>query len=288
MNSHQSLRTSSILAAAFSIFTIVGVASSVEAGQLLGGKVGGMVGGVVGGVTGTVGGLAGSATNSVSEATSSTGAITGTDSGTSTNTLGHNYGTVHSSKALVTVKLKLKSDLLKAKAGVYVLGKHGQLVRISAKVAFDHILHAKAKVYVLSNGNLIRVKTKVALLGIKAKAKVYVLDGHNLLKAKAIIALGGHHGLKAKVGAKAGLGGATVRIGLTLGGSHKPGNGGGNPGGDNGGTTVGGNLGTAVAGLSNGERRELMRKCPAVLMSPADYTSDTVRVCRVLSQLSGL
>lgn len=289
MNIRQKLRTSSVLAAAFSIFTVIGTA---QAGDLLGDKVGGLVGGLAGGVAGTAhsltGGVTGGVANAVSGATSTPGSITGTGHNYGTNSYGHSLGSFHGG-AKVVVTAKIKSELLKAKAGVYVLGKHGQLVRISAKLALDNILHAKARVYVLSHGNLIRVKTKVALLGIKAKAKVYVLDDGNLIKAKAIIALGGKKGLKAKVGAKAGIVGVNVRIGLSLGGGkHKPGGGGNNGGNNGGGPNVGGSLGTAVAGLSPGEHRQLMRKCPSVLMSPANYTSDTVRVCRVIAQLSGL
>lgn len=289
MNIRPKFRTSGVLAAAFSIFTVIGTA---QAGNLLGDKVGGLVGGIAGGVAGTASGLTGGVTsgvtNAVSGATSTPGAITGTGNNYGTNSYGHSLGTFHGG-AKVVVTAKIKSELLKAKAGVYVLGKHGQLVRINAKIALDHILHAKAKVYVLSHGSLIRVKTKAALLGIKAKAKVYVLDDGNLIKAKAIIALGGKKGLTAKVGAKAGKSGVDIRIGLSVGGGkRKPGGGGNNGGNNGGGPNVGGSLGTAVAGLSADEHRQLMRRCPSVLMSPASYTSDTVRVCRVIAQLSGL
>jgi len=295
MNIHQSLRTSSLLAAA--LLTIAGAVSSAKAGDWAGGKGEGVVGGTVGGLSSVAGGLTNGVTGAVNGVTGTVSGVAGSLSGASSMTANNfgastfdhaPYGTFHSpTKVIVVAKLKL--ELLHAKAGVYVLGKHGELVRVSTKIALEHILRANAKVFVLSKGNLIRVNARVALLGIKGKAKVYVLDGHDLLKAKALIAFGGHEGLTTKVGAKVGTSGAVVQIGLSLGNIHHPGNGnnGSNTGGSNG-STISGTLNSAVAGLSADERGELKRKCPSVLISPASYTRDAVRVCQVLSQLSGL
>jgi hypothetical protein len=201
MNFYRILKTSSLHVAAFSMVLFAGLASSVEAGEFIGGQVGGMVGGVVGGVTSAASGLTSEATGAVSGVTGTASSVT--EDSSHTNTLGHTLGTFHgSAKVVVTGKLKLQ--LLNAKVGVYVLDSHGQLVRVKARIALDHILRAKAKVYVLSHGALVRVNAKVALAGIRAKAKVYVLDDKSLLRAKALIALGGTKGLKAKVGAKVG------------------------------------------------------------------------------------
>ena len=47
-------------------------------------------------------------------------------------------------------------------------------------------------------------------------------------------------------------------------------------------------IGNEIASLSATERRELKRKCGAVLSNPAAYNRDAVQVCRVLAQLAGL
>jgi hypothetical protein len=169
-----------------------------------------------------------------------------------------------------------------------VLDRNGNLVRISAKIA-SHALKAKANVYVLDNkGNLVRINAKVALGDIvKANAKVYVIDQNgNLLRATAKANVGEPNGLKAKVGAKVGTNGVDAKVGLTLGGPNT-GNPGGNPGGPG---SPGSSAGIAdqLAHMSPEERKELKKKCGGVLASPASYNSDTILVCRVLAQLTGL
>jgi hypothetical protein len=286
MNIRQSFRTSSFLVAALTL-----VLASQPTPLVAGGSLGG-----IGAATQTVGGLAdgakstvGSITGATDGAVSALGSATGHTDSTAGRTSTHPGYTPHGHRK-VAITAKLISKLLKVKAGVFVLDKRHQLVRINAGTALDHILRAKVKVYVLdSHGNLVRVAGKVALAGIKAKAKVYVLDDHDVLRAKVIVAAGGKKGLKAKLGAKVGTVGAVVKVGLSLGGKHKPGTGGNgsNGNGGNGGANDG-SVGAAVAGLSAGERGELRRKCPSVLATPASYDPDAVRVCRVLVQLSGL
>jgi hypothetical protein len=322
-----------LLAATASIIVLAEIAVPVQAGGLTGvvGGVTGTVGGVVGGVTGTVGGVTGSVGGIAGGTTG--GVVGGVTNGSasqglaSSDTTSSKHGVFGSTPLSHKALLKLKAKVLGIKAGVYVLDSYGNLVRINARIA-DHILKAKANVYVLQHGSLVKIYAKAALADLNAKAKIYVLDNHGHvlhgkafvslgnLKAKAYVkvldkhdkilaanvrvGLGGPVRLKAKAGANVGTSGANVRVSLLLGlnGRHHPGPGGG-PGsgtggddgdngnnGNNGGTNAG--ISREIAALSNSERRELKRKCPAVLSSPASYTADAVRVCRVISQLAGL
>jgi hypothetical protein len=336
-----------ILAATASIIVLAEIAVPVQAGGLTGvvGGVTGTVGGVVGGVTDTTGGVVGGVTGTVGGVTGSVGGIAGGTTGgvvggvtngpasqglASSDTTSSKHGVFGSTPLSHKALLKLKAKVLGIKAGVYVLDSYGNLVRINARIA-DHILKAKANVYVLQHGSLVKIYAKAALADLNAKAKIYVLDNHgHVLHGKAFVSLGNlkakayvkvldKHGkilaanvrvglggpvrLKAKAGANVGTSGANVRVSLLLGlnGRHHPGPGGG-PGsgtggddgdngnngnnGNNGGTNAG--ISREIAALSNSERRELKRKCPAVLSSPASYTADAVRVCRVISQLAGL
>src|SRR5262245_530418 len=120
MNFHQKFKTSSFLVAAFSLWALAGQPTPVVAG--------GSLGGLIGAATGTVGQVAGSATSTI--------AGTATDdsdtAGTTSKSAKPGYSGYGHPKVAVTAKLKV--SLLKAKAGVYVLGKHNQLVRINANV----------------------------------------------------------------------------------------------------------------------------------------------------------
>ncbi|MGE3873480.1 MAG: hypothetical protein AB7F74_11045 [Parvibaculaceae bacterium] len=250
-------------------------------GGIAGGATG-AVGGVVGGVAGTTGSLAGGVTNG---SAASGLASNGTTSATRQGVLG---SAPLSQKALV----RLKANILGIRAGVYVLDRYGNLVRVNARIA-DHILKARANAYVLQRGSLVKVNAKAVLLGLNAKAKVYVLDRHgNVLYGKAVIGLGG---LKAKALAKAGTGGIAVKVGISVadrrhrapGNPDNPGTPGtpGNPGTPG---TPSGSIGNEIASLSAGERDQLKKRCVSVLDNPAAYSRDAARVCRVLAQLAGI
>ena len=282
-----------ILAAAVSVVALVGLSVPAGAGKLngglggLGGTVGGAVGGVVGGTVGAASGAVGAATGAAGGTASGvSGALGGTSSSTqgvadNTSTTNGLSGTRFSKKAL----LNLKVNVLGIKAGIYALDRYGNLVRVHAKVL--GLAGAKARVYTLHNGNLVRVDAKVALAGLKVKGKVVVIDRHgNLLNGKAFIALGG---VKAKAGTKVGLNGADLNVAISISGK-RPGTGGpGGPGGGQGpgGTGNPGSISREISSLSPSERKTLKRKCPSVLESPAAYNRDTVRVCRVLAELAG-
>ena len=282
MNIRQSFKTSTFLVAALSILVLAGQPTPLVAGGSLGGLGAGTrtVGGVADGAKSSVGSITGATDGAIGALGSATG-NTNSTAGTFTHP-----GYTSNGHPNLAITAKLKFNLLKAKAGVFVLDKRHQLVRINARIALSHILRAKAKVYVLDpHGNLVRVTGKVALVGIKAKAKIYVLDDHDVLRAKVIVGAGGKKGLKAKLGTRVGTVGAVVNV--SLGGKHKPSGNGGNDGNSDGSLNDRG-VGAAVAALSGGERRELRRKCPSVLATPASYDPDAVRVCRVLVQLSGI
>ena len=306
-----------VLAATASILVMAGMTMPAQAGGLSG---------VVSGVTNTAGGLIGGAGHTVDgvkgEGGWATGSTTGsssqqqTSSTTSSTTNDRTFGYQHfSKKALV----KLKVSVVGIRAGVYVLDSYGNLVRVNTRIA-DHLVKAKAKVYVLQHGSLVKVYANARLAGLNAKAKIYVIDKYgNILNGKAFVSLGG---LKAKITAKAlnkngkrlaanakirlggtaalkaranaGTNGVKVQVALGLGllngGSPGgPGNGNGGNNGNNGGNNGNnGAIGREIASLSASERRQLMRKCPSVLSSPASYSAEAVRVCRVVGQLAGL
>jgi hypothetical protein len=247
------------------------------AGGVVGG-VTGSVGGVVGGATGHTGGMVGGATNSMT----SQGLASNDTSPTTKN------GILHSNKALV----KLRANVLGIKAGVYVLDRYGNLIRINVRAA--DLLKAKANIYVLRGGSLVKVSAKVALAGLKVKGKVFVIDRHGtLLKGKVFVGLGG---LKAKVGAKVDLKPVSVKVGISLGGKKRPGTPGtpgtpGNPGNPNdpgNPNNPPGGIDDGIAALSVHERNQLKKRCISVLSNPAAYNRDAVQVCRVLAQLAGL
>jgi hypothetical protein len=302
-----------VLAATASIIVLAGMTLPGHAGGLGGvtGAVGGVTGavsGAVGSATGTVGGAVGSATGSVSGAISGAtgsvsgalggatgGAIGGTTSGTSNQSLASTGWTSPTKTGILSNKalIKLKANILGIKAGIYVLDSYGNLVRINARIA-EHFLKARANVYVLHHGSLVKVNAKVVLAGLYAKAKVYVLDKHGqILKGIAFVNLGG---IKAKALAKVGTGGVAVKVGILIGGRKHHGPGGpGEPGQPPGNPGTPGNTGTPPSGVSNeiaslsdGERKQLKKRCVSVLSNPAAYSGDAVTVCRVLAQLAGI
>ena len=299
-----------LLAATTSIIVLAGMAVPADAGGL---------GGVVGGVTGAVGGIGGAARSAggvVGGATSSD-SQSATNSDTTSTPDDGILGPTPSNRAL----LRLKANVLGIEAGVYVVDNYGNLVRINARIA-DRLLNAKANAYVLKNGSLVKVYGDARLARLNAKAKVYVLDkdGHvldgkvfvglgalkakvaadalgkngKILDANAKLRLGSAAGLKTTAVADAGKSGvnANVSLGLGLrnGAGAGAGSGNGNAGSGNSGNSSASNAGISreIAGLSASERRQLMRKCPSVLSSPASYSADAVRVCRVVGQLAGL
>jgi hypothetical protein len=290
-----------LLAATAALIALAGMPVSALAGSRDGGGLGGAVGGVAGAVSGAVGGVSNAVGGVVGGATDAVGGVVGgaTDAvggvvGGATSGVGGALGSpgIANTQKSTTSKNKalaiLKVELLKAKIGVYVLDKKGHLVRVDVKIA-TRALKANAHAYVLGkNGALVKVSAKVALAGLKAKTKVYVLDQNGmLLGANARAMLGGPNGLKAKIGANAGTSGVNVNLGLSVGGNN------GGPGGPGGPGTPGGpGSQTSIAGkisaMSPGERRELKKKCGAVLASPSSYDRDAVLVCRVLAQLTGL
>jgi hypothetical protein len=276
-----------VLTATASLIVLASMAVPSQSGGL-GGVVGGVTGaagGVVGGVTGSVGGVVGGATGH-------TGGVVGgaTNSTTSQGLASHDIspttknGILHSNKAL----MKLRANVLGIKAGVYVLDRYGNLIRINVTAA--DLLRAKANIYALRGGSLVKVSAKVALAGLKVKGKVFVIDRHgNLLKGKVFVGLGE---LKAKVGAKVDLKPVSVKVGVSLGGNRPrtpgdPGNP-GNPNDPGNRNNPPGGIDDGIAALSAHERDQLKKRCVSVLSNPAAYNRDAVQVCRVLAQLAGL
>ena len=161
-----------------------------------------------------------------------------------------------------------------------------------------------AKIGVLDHKGVLHGTVKSDLiLGIKAKLDV--LSNKNL--AKLCVGIGGGTGCgsghsrhqllglidyKLTLLSKKELLGLCVSVGGTGCGSIASTGGGGGTGGSGGTGGGSGNGGAGhgivqeLAGLNSGDRRELKRKCPAVLYNPAAYSSDAVRVCRVLAQLA--
>jgi hypothetical protein len=310
-----------VLAAAASIIVLAGMALPAEAGTL-----GGVVGGVSGAVSGAVGGVTGAVSGAVGGTSGALGGAQPDGQASSDTSSSPNGGVPGSTRLGDRAIVKLKANLLGIKAGVYALDEYGNLVRVKGRIG-DRFLTTNANVYVLRHGSLAKVNANADLAGLDVKAKVYVLDRHGrLLDGKAFVRLGGLKAnvavnslgkkgkllsanakvrlghaaaLKATAGINAGTSGvdAGVKVSLGVFSSGVPGTGGGSGGAGNGngnsgnsGNIAGNDRGISheIAGLSDSERRQLARKCPSVLSSPANYSADAVRVCRVVGQLAGL
>jgi hypothetical protein len=172
-------------------------------------------------------------------------------------------------------------------------------------VKSDLIGGIKAKLDVLSNKNLAKlcvgigggrgcgsghsrhqllglIDYKLTLLSKKELLGLCVSVGGTGCGSFASTGVGGTVGTVR--GAVGTVSGAVRTVSGTGGGGGTGGGDSGNGGSGNGGAGHG--IVPELVGLNSGERRELKRKCPAVLYNPAAYSSDAVRVCRVLAQLA--
>jgi hypothetical protein len=200
-----------------------------------------------------------------------------------------------------------------ATGGLATIAKIGVLDHkgvLHGTVKSDLILDIKAKLDVLSNKNLAKlcvgigggtgcgsghsrhqllglIDYKLTLLSKKELLGLCVSVGGTGCGSFASTGVGGTVGtVRGAVGTVSGA--VRTVSGIGGGGSGNGGGGSGNAGGGSGNGNGGAGQGIVkeLAGLNSGERRELKRKCPAVLYNPAAYSSDAVRVCRVLAQLA--